>query len=86
MKRKKRLRLRLPFRIIIVLVAVFFVVTLYFPISSVYKLMHHNYSMDASIEIYERGMYDKIINLDYSEFIDKFVKDNDFDDKLYETF
>lgn len=86
MKRKKKLRLRLPFRIILVLVAVFFVVTLYFPVSSVYKLMHHNYSMDASIEIYKRGMYEKIINLNYSEFIDKFVKNDDFDEKLYESY
>jgi len=79
----RKLRLRMPFRILLSLVAIVFVVVLYFPVSNIFKLMRLNYSFDSSVEIYKANLQSKILDNPYSELLDKYIEDEDFDfDKL----
>ena len=71
MNKKKELRLRLPFRILIVFLGVLVVVTSYYPIRSIYKLHNHKYSLDTSIDMYKDGIYSYVIDKEYSETLDK---------------
>ncbi len=83
---KKKLRLKLPFRIILTVLAIILIVTLYFPSRSIYKLMKHDYSLLSSIAIYRADLYDELIKEDYSKTIDKFIRNKDFDIDDYETY
>lgn len=83
---KKKLRLRTPFRIILVLIAVLVVVCLYFPTRSIFKLVKHDYSFSSSVDIYKVGLYDDVIVKDYSETLDNIIDDNDFDKTKLESY
>lgn len=74
----KRLRLRTPFRILLSLVAIVLIVTLYFPVSNIYKLMKLNYSYDSSVVIYKSKLYEKILKEEYSEVLDRYIEDKEF--------
>lgn len=83
---KKKLRLKLPFRILLSAIAVILIVTLYFPVRSIIKLVGHNYSFSSSVEILSLDLYDDVIVKDYSETLDKIVKDKDFNIDNYESY
>ena len=83
---EKRLRLKLPFRIILSLLAIIIIVTAYFPIRSICKLVNHDYSISSSIELYKIGLYEDIINEKYSETLDKIVKDQEFQQSRYKDY
>ena len=74
----KRLRLRWPFKIILLLFFIFLIVNLYGPVSSVYKLMNHNYSFESSLALYKADLDEKILKNDYSKIIDKYIEDSNF--------
>lgn len=76
---KKRLRLRTPFRIIISLIAIVVIVTCYYPVSSIIKLMNHDYSFFSSVEIYKKNLDDELLKTEYSEVINKCISDVNFD-------
>lgn len=81
----KRLRLRKPFRILLSLIAVILIVTLYFPVSEVIKLMSHDYSFFSSVEIYKLGITKDILKANYSDTLNNIVLENDFNiEKLEE--
>jgi len=82
----KRLRLRKPFRILLCIIAIILVVTLYFPIRSVVKLMFMNYSLFSSIEIYKKDLFDEVIKNDYSEVINKGILDEDFNIDNFDSY
>ena len=74
----KRLRLRTPFRVLLSLIAIVLVVTLYFPVSNVLKLMKLNYSFDSSIVICKENLYKEVLDRKYIEILDKHIEDKDF--------
>ncbi len=78
MKKKKAVRLRWPFRILIVLIGVTVVVSSYYPIRSIYKLCMHNYSFDTSLRIYRDGNYPYYINKEYNELTNLYYKSKDY--------
>ncbi len=75
---KKRLVLKLPFRILFSVIAIIVIVTAYFPIRSVFKLVNHDYNFFSSVEIYRRDLYEEVIDKEYSEIVDKYIKDDNF--------
>lgn len=82
----KRLRLRKPFRIFLSIMAIIVIVALYFPVSSILKLMFHDYSFSSSLALYELDLHKKMLKLDYSEILDIIVLDKDFDIDKYESY
>jgi len=75
---KKRLRLRAPFRIILSLIAIIVIVTCYYPVSSVIKLMNHNYSFFSSVEIYKKDLDEQLLKTAYSDLINECIDDENF--------
>jgi len=84
--KKKRLRLKTPFRIILSVIAIILIVTLYFPISSIVKLMNHDYSFFSSIEIYKKDLFDEVIDKEYSQMLDNSIRHNDFDITKFDSY
>ena len=78
MKHNKELRLRWPFRILIVFIGVVIVVTAYYPIRSIYKLCMHNYSFNTSINAYKDGNYSYLINKEYNKLTDLYYNSKDY--------
>ncbi len=74
----KKLRLRKPFRILLCIIAIIIVVTCYYPIRSIYKLVKNDYSIGASISIYKKGLYDFAKSNPHSEIIEKYIDNKDF--------
>lgn len=83
---KKRLRLRAPFRIFISLIAIVVIVTCYYPVSSVIKLMNHNYSFFSSVEIYKKDLDDVLLKTEYSDVINECIADSEFDVKEIDSY
>lgn len=79
----KKFRLRTPFRILFFLIIVVLIVILYFPVSNVWKLMKLDYSLESSLTIYKQGLHEEILEKEYSEVLDRYIKDPEFNwDKL----
>ncbi len=85
-KKKKDLKLRLPFRILIVVIGVILVVSIYYPVRSICKLHSHNYSISNSIEMYKDGMYEYLMDREYSETVDKTYHDKDFNKEYIDSY
>ena len=74
----RRLRLRAPFRILLSLIAIFVIVSLYFPVSNIYKLMKLDYSFDSSVAIYKIDLHDTLLERKYSKIVDEYIEDEEF--------
>ena len=55
------------------LIAIFFIVSLYFPVSNIYKLMKLDYSLESSIAIYKMDLHDELLVKQYSKIVDEYI-------------
>lgn len=75
----KKLRLKKPFKLLLLIIIIFIILFLYSPVTNILKLVSKEYSISSSIAIYKLNLHDRILEDEYSEFLDKCIKDKSFD-------